>query len=400
VEKEKLKIMFVVGEVSGDTHGAGLIRELKKLSPQTEFDFFGTTGKKMRAEGVETVFNADEFAIVGVPEVARALPMFWNVFQNLKREALQRKPDTVVLIDFPEFNLKFAKALKKQGVRVVFYISPQLWAWRKYRVRGIKKYVDLLLTILPFEKDWYAGQGIDHVKYVGNPLIGEVKTKSAKNEFCQKHTLNSGDPIITLLPGSRRKEMEKILPELLKTAGLMAEKNPRIQFVIALAETRKKKEFEKILEDVKQEGLKLPASLIKVQNETFEALNASDAAGVTSGTATLETAIIGTPLVVVYKTSRVNYSLLKPLIKVKYYSLVNLISQKLTAVELIQDEFTAERLSNELFKLLEPEKNKEKREELKQIKELLGTGGASKKAAGYILEFLGNGKDSTLSGSD
>jgi lipid-A-disaccharide synthase len=380
--------MIVAGEVSGDAHAARLVKRLRESSPATTFEFFGATGEKLREEGVETIVKADNFSIVGLPEIARALPMFWRAFQILKKTAETRKPDVVILVDFPDFNLKLAKALKKQNLKIIYYISPQLWAWRKYRVKTIKHSVDLLLTILPFEKNWYAEQNISHVEYVGNPLAGEVKSRLTKEEFCAKHNLNSKKPIIALLAGSRRKEIVRILPVLLETAGLMAKKNATIQFVVALAATRSLAEVETAIADAKKNKLPLPENLITVTGETFEALNASDAAAVTSGTATLETAIIGTPLAIFYKTSPFNYSLLRPLITVENFGLVNLIARETIAKEFIQNEFNAENLSAELFRLLEREENQKTRQRLNEVTKTLGAGGTAKRAAGIIVEFL------------
>jgi lipid-A-disaccharide synthase len=380
--------MIVTGEVSGDAHAARLVKRLREISPETAFEFFGATGEKLRGENVETIVRADDFSIVGLPEIARALPMFWRAFQILKRAAAIRKPDVVILVDFPDFNLKLAKALKKQNFKVVYYISPQLWAWRKYRVRTIKRSVDLMLTILPFEKNWYTEQGVSHVEYVGNPLAGEVKSRLTKEEFCAQHNLDTGKPIVALLAGSRRKEIVRILPVLLQTASLMAKKNAEIQFVVPLAATRSFAEVETALAEAKKKGLQLPEILITVTGETFEALNAADAAAVTSGTATLETAIIGTPLAIVYKTSSFNYSLLRPLIDVENFGLINLIARETVAKEFIQNEFTAENLSAELFSLLEGEQNQKIRKRLNEIAETLGAGGTARRAAGIILKFL------------
>lgn len=380
--------MIVAGEASGDAHAAKLVRALREAAPSVEFEFFGATGEKLRAAGVETIVRSDDFSVVGLPEIARALPMFWKAFQTLKNEAVRREPDAVIFVDFPDFNLKLAKSLKKQGLKVIYYISPQLWAWRKYRVKTIEKYVDLLLTILPFEKDWYQKQGISHVEYVGNPTVREVNSKLSKGEFCEKHKLDESKPIIALLPGSRHKEIVRILPELIKAAGEMTKVNPEIQFAIALAGNRKKDEVESCLTEAKNLNFALPKTFITVQNETFELLNAADAAAVTSGTATLETAIIGTPLAIVYKTSRFNYKLLRPLITVEHFGLINLIAGERLAKELIQDEFTPETLAAELFRLLEPSENKKTRERLRQVTDRLGTGGASKRAAEVIVRLI------------
>jgi lipid-A-disaccharide synthase len=393
----KCKILIVAGEPSGDEHAAKLVRALREAAPEIEFEFFGATGSHLRETGVETVVASDNFSIVGLPEIARALPMFWRAFRTLKAEAERRQTDATILIDFPEFNLKLAKSLKKRGVKVIYYISPQLWAWRKYRMRTIEKHVDLLLTILPFEKNWYARRGISHVEYVGNPTVREVHSKLSKTEFCDKHNLEAAKPLIALLPGSRHKEISRILPLMLETAKLIAHKNNEIQFVVALALTRNLEEVEaaKNKTNLKSNGEKDALKIIVVQNETHEALNAADAAAVTSGTATLETAIIGTPLAVVYKTSDFNYKLLRPLISVEHFGLINLIAEERIARELIQDDFTPETLVDELFRLLEPEKNRAMREQLQKATEKLGTGGASKRAAEAILNFLKISRNTT-----
>lgn len=380
--------MVVTGEASGDAHAARLVKRLREKSPATSFEFFGATGEQLRRESVETIVNSDHFSIVGLPEIARALPMFWRAFRRLKKTAEAEKPDAVILVDFPDFNLKLAKSLKKQGLKIIYYISPQLWAWRKYRVKTVRNSVDLLLTILPFEKDWYAARNVRRVEYVGNPLAGEVKSRLTKEEFCAEHNLNTEKPIVALLAGSRHKELARILPVLLETASLMAKTNARIQFLIALAATRSIGEVEDAIRAAENKKLKLPEVLITIKDETFEILNAADAAAVTSGTATLETAIIGTPLAIVYKTSPLNYSLLRPLINVENFGLINLIARETVAKELIQDDFTPENLSAELFRLLEKNENQKVRKRLKEITETLGKGGTAKRAAEIILKFL------------
>jgi lipid-A-disaccharide synthase len=379
--------MIVAGEASGDAHAARLVMRLRECAPETDFEFFGATGRSLREAGVETVVSADNLSIVGLPEIAKALPMFWRTFQTLKKTAAERKPDAVVLVDFPDFNLRLARALKKSGLRVIYYISPQLWAWRKHRARIIKKYVDLVLTILPFEKDWYREQGINHVEYVGNPLAREVQSTLSKEEFCAKHNLDPQKPVVTLLAGSRHKEVARILPRMLETASLLAKKNPEIQFVNALAATRNPAEVEAAINETKRKGISPPENFITVKGETREALNASDAAAVTSGTATLETAIIGAPMAIVYKTSALNYKMLRPLINVPHFGLINLIARERLAAEFIQDEFTPEALAAELFRLLDAGTNRKMRARLKEVVETLGHG-AARNAARAILREL------------
>jgi lipid-A-disaccharide synthase len=377
--------MIVAGEASGDAHAAKLVRALREASPATNFEFFGAAGHNLREAGVEAVVDADNLSIVGLPEIARALPMFWKTFRALRREAVRRRPDAVVLVDFPDFNLKLARSLKKQNLKIIYYISPQLWAWRKYRARIIRNSVDLLLTILPFEKEWYARERISHVEYVGNPLVREIYANSSKEEFCARHELDASRPVVALLAGSRGKEIARILPVLLETAALMSERYPALQFVVALAKNRRVAEVEDALK-------KVPATtaskIIVVQNETLDALNAADAAAVTSGTATLETAIIGTPMAIVYKTSPLNYRLLRPLINVAHFGLINLIAEERLAAELIQDDFTKETLAAELFRLLDRQVNRQMREKLKKTVDALGRGGASRRAAEAILREL------------
>jgi lipid-A-disaccharide synthase len=387
--KEQLELMIVAGEASGDAHAAALVKALGEMSPETDLTFFGSAGPKMREAGVEAVIKADDLAIVGIPEIARALPMFWQTFRKLKEAAIQRKPAAVILVDFPDFNLRLARSLKKAGLKVIYYISPQLWAWRKYRAQIIRNYVDLLLTILPFEKDWYAELDIDHVEYVGNPLAGEVRANLSKEEFCRSYDLDAAKPIVALLPGSRHKELARILPVLLEATTLISRRVKDCQFVVALAGNRSESEVKQIAVKLERSGVKLPEENIRVaRNQTLNALAAADAAIVTSGTATLETAIIGTPMAIVYKTSSFNFKTLRPLIDVPHFGLINLIAGERLARELIQDELTPAELCDEVVELLKPESNREMREKLRQIVNTLGDGGASKRAAEVILREL------------
>lgn len=374
------KFMIVAGEASGDLHGAKLVRALRDASPDNELEFFGAAGPLLREAGVETTVRADGLAIVGLTEIGRSLPMFLKAFNGLKRVAIERRPDAVILVDFPDFNLKLAKSLKKQGLTVVYYISPQIWAWRKYRVRSVRKYVDLMLAILPFEKDWYEAEGVDHVEYVGSPLAREVLPTSSKEEFCTEFGLDPARPIISFLPGSRHKEISRIWPIMVKTVELLSDEHPKIQFVVALGSDHRS---EKVSHAVKSRP-----NIILTVGRTYDALNASDAAAITSGTATLEAAIIGTPMAIVYKTSVLNYKLLRPLISVEHFGLVNLIAGERIAKEFIQGDFNAETLSRELMRLLQPEENRKVRGDLKAAADKLGHGGASKRAAKAILKLV------------
>lgn len=376
--------MVVAGEASGDAHAAKLVSALRNARPEISFEFFGAAGPKMRDAGVVPIVRSDELSVVGLAEIGRALPMFLRAAKELKKAAEFNKPHIVILVDFPEFNLKLAKWLKKKGFPVAYYISPQLWAWRKYRVSTVKKYVDLMITILPFEKDWYAGHGVHNVEYVGSPLAREVRVSRSRDQFCRDHNLDPANAIVCLLPGSRHKEIARIFPVMLDAASLLARQQPDVQFVVPVNSEADRVDVERIYADASDSP---PPMRVRV-GETFDALGAADAAAVASGTATLETAIIGTPMVVVYKTSSLNYSLFEPMIDVPHYALINLIAKERLVTELIQHDFTPDRLAVELGSLLEPSRAAVMREKLRSASDKLGHGGASKRAAEAILRLI------------
>ncbi len=382
------QIMIVAGEASGDLHAAKLVRAIHKKDPAHNYCFFGATGPRMREAGVETIIRSDELSIVGLAEIARALPMFWRARNALLAAANSRKPDAVILVDFPDFNLKLARSLKKQGIRVIYYISPQVWAWREYRLRTIKRNVDLLLTILPFEKDWFREHGVSNVEYVGSPLAREVFPTLSKREFCELNRLDPLKPLVALLPGSRQKEIARILPEMIGAAVVLRQNDPDIQFAIAAASGSCRMQISSILEDSSARESNALNRIPIVENETYNLLHAANAAAVTSGTATMEAGIIGTPLAIVYKTSKLNYTLLEPLISVEHYGLINLIAGERVATELIQDEFTPATLASEILRLLDPVENSRHREKLRAATEKLGHGGASDRAAKLIVELI------------
>ncbi|HEX7332379.1 MAG TPA: lipid-A-disaccharide synthase [Pyrinomonadaceae bacterium] len=366
------KLMIVAGEPSGDAHAAALVKALRERG---ELDFFGATGPLMREAGVETIVNSDELAIMGIVEVGRVFSKFLSAFRKLKAAAIQRSPDAVVLVDWPEFNLRLASALHRRGLKVIYYISPQLWAWRPGRVRRIERDVDLLLSILPFEVDWYKAQNVGHVEFVGHPLSGEVKARYGREEFCRRNDLDPSRPIVSFLPGSRIKELQRILPPMLDAIEQLRTTRPDVQPVVVLAPSR-------TAEEIRAQNIKL------IQQQTREALAASDAAAIASGTATLEAALLETPMVVVYKESAINWHTLGRLIKVPHFGLVNLVAGKEIAKELMQDQLLGENLAHEILKLLEPETNKSMRAALRDVAHKLGDPGASQRAAEQILKSI------------
>src|SRR5947209_12530716 len=392
-EAESLRLMIVAGEPSGDAHAAALVRALHQESEGAEFEFFGATGAEMRNVGVESIVRSDDLAILGLVEIAQALPKFWRAFKTLKREAIERKPDAVILVDWPDFNLRLARALHRRRFRIIYYISPQLWAWRSYRVRALRRDVDLLLSILPFETEWYERRGFTRVEFTGHPLTGEVRARYGREEFCRRNNLDASRPIIALLPGSRHKELERILPAMLDAAGTISRERPETQFVVTLAPNRLREEAEMIINPITQNNSHVALNLRIAQHETLEALAAADAAAVASGTATLEAALIDTPFVIVYKESFINWHTLRRLISAEHFGLINLIAGERLVPELMQNELTGERLAEELKKLLDKEQNEATRRRLKEATERLGDGGACSRRAKAILRAVRSWKE-------
>lgn len=374
--------MVVAGEPSGDAHAAALV---KALQDGAEIDFFGATGPLMRDAGVETIVNSDELAIMGIVEVGRVFRKFLSAFRKLKSAAIERSPDAVILVDWPEFNLRLASTLHRRGLKVIYYISPQLWAWRPRRVNNIKRDVDLLLSILPFEVEWYKARDVEHVEFVGHPLAGEVKARFGREEFCRRNDLDPERPVVSFLPGSRIRELQRILPPMIDAIAQLRIARPDVQTVVVVAPSRTVEEVREITSiDVKL-----------IESQTREALGASDAAAIASGTATLEAALLETPMVVVYKESPINWHTLGRLITVPHFGLVNLVAGKEIATELMQDDLTGENIVKELMKLLEPETNANMRKELKEVSHKLGEPGASQRAAAVISNFLTGLQDVT-----
>ncbi|HSL54664.1 MAG TPA: lipid-A-disaccharide synthase [Pyrinomonadaceae bacterium] len=369
------KLMVVAGEPSGDAHAAALV---KALQQRADIEFFGATGPLMRDAGVETIVNSDELAIMGIVEVGRVFRKFLRAFRQLKAAAIERSPDAVILVDWPEFNLRLASTLHRRGLKVIYYISPQLWAWRARRVNNIKRDVDLLLSILPFEVDWYKAHAVEHVEFVGHPLVGEVQARFGREEFCRRNDLDPARPIVSYLPGSRIKELQRILPPMIEAIEQLRTLRPEIQSVVVVAPSRSVTEIREITS----------ASVKLIEHQTREALAASDAAAVASGTATLEAALLETPMVVVYKESPINWHTLGRLITVPHYGLVNLVAGKEIATELMQDDLTSENLVKELLKLLEPDVNKQTREHLRNVAQKLGAPGGSERAAYLIVQSI------------
>lgn len=367
-----MKYYIIAGEASGDLHGSNLITELKKLDSSASVRCWG--GDKMQQAGADLVKHYRDLAFMGFTEVLMNLR---TIFRNLafcKEDILQNRPDTLILIDYPGFNLRIARWAKEQGIKVIYYISPQVWAWKENRVKMMKQTIDKMLVILPFEKEYYKNKWNWKVDYVGHPLVEVIENHKIHNKGVQL----SGKPVVALLPGSRKQEILKKLPIMLEVSRSF----PGYQFIVAKAPG---------VEEVFYDELLKPYSNVSyVSNQTYDLLLQSKAALVTSGTATLETALFGVPEVVCYKGSYLSYQIGKRLVKVKFISLVNLIMNKLVVRELIQNDLTAVNLEKELKLLLTNETRiSELKKDYAELKDLLSKGGdASSKAARSIVDFL------------
>ncbi|HEV8083930.1 MAG TPA: lipid-A-disaccharide synthase [Chitinophagaceae bacterium] len=365
-----MKYYMIAGEASGDLHGSNLIKELRKLDPSADVRCWG--GDKMEDAGATVVKHYKDLAFMGFAEVIKNLPAILKNFTFCKRDIVSYQPDVVILIDYPGFNLRMAEWTRQNNFRNIFYISPQVWAWKESRVKSIKKYVDKMIVILPFEKQFYKTWDYE-VEYVGHPLVQVIENfKTNHKEIAEK------PGVIALLPGSRKQEIKTKLPIMLE-----ATKNfPKNTFVVAKAPSIEDEFYETFIE---------PFDNVKmVSNSTYLVLMEATAALVTSGTATLETALFGVPEVVCYKAGNISYQIARRLVKLKYISLVNLIMNKEVVKELIQDELTPQNITTQLNEILyDPVKREKIQFDYYLLKKQLSEGGnASANAAKIVYENL------------
>ncbi len=371
-----MKYYIISGEASGDLHGSNLMKELLKLDKYAEIRFWG--GDLMQKQGGVLVKHYKDLAFMGFLEVLLNIKTILKNIKICKKDVLKFNPDVLILIDYPGFNLRIAEFAKTNGFKVFYYISPQIWAWKQSRITKIKAFVDKMFVILPFEKDFYAKFNFD-VDFVGNPLLDAINDHITPNfsakDFALENNLDE-KPIISLLPGSRKQEISKKLPIMLSVVKYY----PDYQFVVAGAPSIDKNYYQDLISD---------NNVSIVYNKTYDLLQSSQAALVTSGTATLETALFGVPEVVCYKSNEISYQIAKKLIKIKYISLVNLIMDKEIVKELIQHELNEQNLKFELDKILY---NKNHLTELslnyKLLNQKLGNSGASKRVALLMFNYL------------
>lgn len=372
--------MIIAGEASGDLHGGALASSLKELRPDLRLTGLG--GEKMMRAGVESYRNIEDLSVVGLGEVLSNLKKFKAVFRLLAEKLDSEKPDCVVLIDYPEFNLRFAREVKKRRIPLVYYISPQVWAWRKGRIKIIKKTVDKMIVIFKFEEELYKKEGID-VEFVGHPLLDVVKPQFSKDEFSRREGLNGNKKIVALLPGSREIEIIRNLPIMIDASFIIKKRFGKdVKFVIAKVPAIKDEIYKNI---VKRCGF--PIAI--VEGYPYDCVNASDLVLVASGTATLETAILEKPMLIIYKVSLLTWLVGRMLVKIPNIGLANIVAGEKIVPEFIQFDATAQKIAEEAISLLSsPQKLSEIKTKLIKIKEKLGNSQASKRAAQIVLSLL------------
>jgi len=373
------ELMVVAGEASGDLHAADVLAELRRRRP--DLRAFGMGGPRLESAGLERLFDAREISVMGIAEVLPRLPRIWRVFRALVRAARERRPAAALLVDVPDFNLRLARKLRKLGVPVVFYVSPTVWAWRRGRVRQIARDVDRMLCILPFEEEFYREHGV-RARYVGNPVVEQVPPPGTPEAFRRALGLDAARPTLALLPGSRPSELQRLLPAMVASAALLAKERPDLQLVVPVAPGLDRAPLEKAFA---ARGLRPTL----VDGRAAEVVGASDVAVVASGTATLETALMLRPMVVVYRMSALSWAVGKLLVKVAFVSLVNLLSGRRLVPELLQSQLRPEAVAEEVRRLWSPGSARDAQiEGLRALRSRLGDGPTASRVADEVLEVL------------
>ncbi len=365
-------VVIIAGEASGDLHGAHLVKCMKEIDPTV--GLHGIGGGFLKSAGVDILFDSRDLAVVGFSEVIFSLARIIRAFRYVKHLLKVQRPDLLILIDYPDFNLLLARVARKCGIPVMYYISPQLWAWRKGRVRKISRFVDKMVVIFPFEVPFYKNHNIK-VEFVGHPLVDIVRPRLSKQEAIKRFGLKGHRATIALLPGSRTSEIRKILPILLGAAKILKDALPDPQFILPVAPTISKNHIESLIGN-NSIGITISQGYI------YDVMNISDLIITASGTATLEAAIMNTPMVVVYKVSALSYLIGKLLIRVDHIGMVNLVAGERVVPELIQNDAQPNRIAHECLRILEdPRLTNTIKGKLNEVKNKLGQGGASRRAA-------------------
>jgi lipid-A-disaccharide synthase len=369
-------ILISAGEASGDMYAARLAVALRA---RADVQLFGMGGPLMREAGVDLIADCSEVSLVGIVEIAKKYPALRRVFKRLVGEAERRKPRFAILTDFPGFHLRLARALKRQHVQNIYFVCPQFWAWRPWRANLVRRRFVKGLCIFPFEQEWYRSRGVS-ADFIGHPLVGNVAAKRSREEFAACFGLDATKPIVVLLPGSRAGEIAHHMPPLVESCYQIA-KSRQVQFVLALAPGMKESQISSYLRP------DVPIRI--VEGATYDALGAADLAIVSSGTATVETALMDAPMIVVYRLAPLTAAIAKLLVRTPMFAMVNLIAGKRVVPELFQQEFTPERVASEAIRLLDSrEARAEMRRDLAMVREKLGPPGAIDRAADIIAAML------------
>jgi lipid-A-disaccharide synthase len=372
------QILISAGEASGDMYAARLATALRA---RADVHLYGMGGPRMREAGVELVSDCAEVSLVGIVEIAKKLPALNRVWKRLLSETGQRKPRFAILTDFPGFHLRLARALNRQGIQNIYFVCPQFWAWRPWRANLVRRRFVRGLCIFPFEQDWYRARGVP-ADFIGHPLVGHVAAKRSREQFAASFELDAAKPIVVLLPGSRAGEIAHHMPPLVQSCRLIARGRPA-QFVLALAQGMGRSEVVPYL------GRDTPIRV--VEDATYDALGAADVAVVSSGTATVEAALMDTPMIVVYRLAPVTAAIARWLVRTPMFAMVNLIAGKRVVPELVQNDFTPERVADEVLRLLDSQQARsEIRQGLAMVREKLGPAGAIDRAADIIAGMLAN----------
>jgi lipid-A-disaccharide synthase len=372
-------VLIVAGEASADLHGSNLVREMKVLDPG--ITFWGIGGERMEREGVRILTPSSEMAVVGLTEVLPKLRTIISAYLTLKRILKQERPDLLILIDYPDFNIRLSGAAKRFGIPVLYYIAPQVWAWRRGRINKLKERVDRLAVILPFEEGFYRQRGLD-TEYVGHPLVDAMPGRLDKSGALRGLGLEGAFPVIGLVPGSRKEEVTTLLPPMAKAAAALNVTFPGLKCILPRASTIRLELIESILAN-------MPVNIKIVEGDIYRALGACDLALVASGTATLETAMMQTPMVILYKVSPLSFWIGKRVIKVPFIGLPNLVAEEKIVPELVQQDVTSERLVQEaLFLLGDGERRRHMIQRLIEVREKLGRNSASRRTAQIALEMM------------
>lgn len=373
-----MRVMIIAGEASGDQHSARLVEAVHAIDPSVEF--FGIGGEHMRRAGVKTLVDSADMAVVGLVEIWAHRKTIFGALARMREILKTDPPDLLFLTDYPEFNLRLAKTAKQQGVKVLFYISPQIWAWRQWRVKTIRKRVDMMAVIFPFELDFYRRHDVP-VRFVGHPLAGEVHASAGRDSLCEEFGLDPRRPVVGLFPGSRQSEVKRLMPIIIDTAKRLRQQNPAIQFLLPIASTLGRESFSPYID------AETPA-IHMVAGRGYDVMAACDAIVTVSGTVTLEIALIGTPMVIINRISALSYLIARYMVKVDHIGLCNIVAGKRVVPELIQYDAQAEKISAEILRMLrQPDYRQRIREELRAVRARLGDEAASTDLAKLTLEL-------------